>query len=168
MSMTQDGKIIRYGSSAHGRISAPIGASIQLYRGSCAVLAGNGDAVTQGYLKSAASTTQNDTVIGMIRGYAGGTHADSDPGVKGGSSDGSTYADIETGTFLFQSDTSGDALNETTAGATVYLHGENANGPIAAKTSGSNTRPVLGVQLPLDPTIPSGWVAVKLTTVGSP
>lgn len=164
--LTGDIKLIRVGvPDTHQPVAAPVGATVQLYHGAVALLSG-GTGATQGYLKNAAVPTSTDTVMGMVDQSTGGTLAETGPGILGGSTDGAVWIDCATGTFLFQSGTGADALTETQAGTTVYYQGENANGPIAAKTTGSGTRPVLGTLLPIDPTVPTGYVPVKLPIGG--
>jgi hypothetical protein len=151
---------------AHQPIAAPLGAAVTVYHGDVALLS-SGTGATAGYLKATTTPTSTDTVIGMIDQSTGGTYAETGPGITGNGTDGGVWIDCATGSFLFQNGTGADALAEAQAGSTVYFQGSNANGPIAAKTTGSGTRPVLGTLLPIDPTIPAGYVPVKLA-IGGP
>jgi hypothetical protein len=147
--LTQDIHVYEYGVPGQPT-AAGVGANQQLYIGSVALLSGSGS-VTAGYLKNAASPGTADIVLGMLAEPAGGTYVQTGPGILGGTTDGAVWANVQPGSFYFQSGTSSDALTAATNGKTVYYGGENANGPIACATSASNTRPVLGIQLPQDP-----------------
>lgn len=152
MPLTNDIKLIRYGVGDNDQpLSYGIGASQQLYSGSVALVSGSG-AVTTGYLKNAGTAGSADVVVGMV-GDAGGGAYSTGPGLPTSSADGGVWTDVLTGAFFFQSGTGGDTLSAATNGLTVYYGGENAAGPIACATSATNTRPILGVQIPQDPGI---------------
>jgi hypothetical protein len=154
--LTRDCKIIRYGSGDDCQpLSYPIGANEQLYSGAVALVSGSGS-VTTGYLKNAATPGADDIVVGMVGDAEGGAFA-TEPGLPTGTTDGAVWAGVLTGAFFFQSGTGSDLLSAATSGLTVYYGGENANGPIACKTDGSGSRPVLGVQVPQDPGIAGGF-----------
>jgi hypothetical protein len=159
MALTNDCHLVRYGVPKQ-LVAAPVTANAQLYSGAVALL-------RSGYLINAASPQSTDTIVGMVGDPAGGTYVKTGPGILGGSTNGSVWVNCETGAFAFQNGTGADALAESDAGATVYYQGENSSGPIAAKTNGGSTRPVLGTLLPIDPTFPlqQGQLAVKLTGV---
>lgn len=160
--MTQDGHLVRYGTpEGHQLTPAPVTAASQLYKGEVALL-------RSGYLVNAASPQSTDVIVGMIGDVAGGTTVPTAPGILGGTANGSVWVNCETGTFVFQNGTGADVIAEANAGQTCYYSGENAAGPIAALTSGGNTRPQLGVIVPFDPGLPfqQGQVIVKLLNLG--
>lgn len=140
--------------------AAPVGALEEIYAGTVAVISG-GVGATAGYLKNAASADVADKCIGWVEGPAGGTAPSWESPFVGGAADGDVYLNVRPGVALIKSATAGDALDETTAGATVYYDGETTV-PIAAKTSGGGTRPVLGVQLPSPIGTPDGYVFVRV------
>jgi hypothetical protein len=146
----------RYGVEMLAPTAWPVGASQTLYYGEVALVSGSGSTTT-GYLKNAATAGSSDLVAGMYAAPAGGTYVETGSGLVAGTTDGSVWAEVQTGAFFFQSGTGADALSEATAGKTVYYGGENASGPLAMATSSSSTRPVLGVQLPQDPGIAGGF-----------
>lgn len=155
--LTQDTLVVRFGAGDNSQpVAYPVGATQQLYYGEVALISGSG-AVTTGYLKNAATPGSADTVVGMIGDPAGGTFVETGTGILGGSTDGAVWDNVQTGAFFFQSGTGADALSEATAGKTVYYGGENSSGPLAMATSGTSTRPVLGVQCPQDPGIAGGF-----------
>jgi hypothetical protein len=154
--LTQNTFVFRYGTGDNSQpTSYPIGANQTLYYGEVALLSGSGS-VTTGYLKNAATAGSADIVAGMVGDPAGGTYVETGSGIVGGTTDGAVWANVQTGAFFFQSGTGSDQLSEATAGKTVYYGGENSSGPLAMATSGSSTRPVLGVQLAQDPGIAGG------------
>lgn len=175
MALTQNTFVFRYGSGEPDQPTAyPVGATQQLYYGEVALLSGSG-AVTTGYLKNAASPGSADLVVGMIGDPAGGTAVDTGSGIVGGATDGAVWDNVQTGAFFFQSGTGADQLSAATNGKTVYYGGENSSGPLAMATSGSSTRPVLGVQIAQDPGIAGGftpggsyWPVVVTPTLGRP
>jgi hypothetical protein len=153
--LARDCKIIRYGSGDDCQpLAYPIGASEQLYSGEVALVSGSGS-VTTGYLKNATTPGSADVVVGMVGDATGGAYSVA-PGLPTSTTDGGVWAEVLTGTFFFQSGTGSDLLSAATNGLTVYYGGENSNGPIACATSASNTRPILGVQVPQDPGIAGG------------
>lgn len=158
MALTGDTLVTRYGVPGdHDQpVAYPVGATQQLYYGAVALMSGSG-AVTTGYLKNAGSPGSADVVVGMVGPPAGGTLAQTGPGILGAAADGAVWDEVQTGAFFFQSGTGSDQLSEATAGKTVYYSGENSSGPIACATSATSTRPVLGVQLPQDPGIANGF-----------
>lgn len=157
MAQTQDVPLLRVGAEGPEPIAAPLKANVTVYSGTIALLDNTG------YLKNAAIPASTDRIIGMIDNPTGGTYVQTGPGITGGSSDGAVWIDCATGTFLLQSGTAGDALSEATAGTTVYVINETTVGA----TNGSGTRPVAGIQLPIDPTVPVGYVPVKLNQPAS-
>lgn len=172
--VTSDIKTYQYGIPENpGPTSWGVGANQQLYSGAIALLSGSG-ATTTGYLKNAASPGNADIVVGIVGEPAGGTYVKTGPGILGGSTDGSVWADVRTGTFMIQSGTGSDQLSATNNGKTVYYGGENAYGPIACATNGSGTRPTMGIQFPQDPGIAgnftpgSNYWPIKLNVVGGP
>ena len=161
MALTKDVLYRRVGSEGvHQPIAAPLGAAVTVYRNSIALLSA-GVGATQGYLKNASSPASGDIVIGMVGEIAGGTAAQTGPGIIGNGTDGGVIINCETGSFLLASGTGADALTETNAGATVYVIDEVTVG----LTNGGSTRPVAGTMLPLTPDIPTGFVPVKLNGV---
>jgi hypothetical protein len=153
--------------NAHQPLSMGVGAGVQIYSGDVA-LKSAGTGATAGYLKSTTTPVAADVVMGMVGDPAGGTYVKTGPGILGGTNDGDVRVTVETGSFRFQNGTGADTIAVADVGATCYFQGSNTNGPIAAKTNGSNSRPVLGTILPFDPTTPSGFVDVELTPVGGP
>lgn len=153
--LTHDCKLIRYGvGDGDDPLAYGIGADEQIYSGSVALVSGTSD-VTAGYLRNAATPYVDDLVVGVVGDATGGAYS-TGPGLPTGTADGEVWAEVLTGAFFFQSGTGSDALSAATNGLTVYYGGENTNGPIACATSGSATRPVLGVQIPQDPGIAGG------------
>jgi hypothetical protein len=147
----------RYGSGDGCQpTSYPDGASQLFISGSVALISGSGS-VTSGYLKNPASPGSSDIVVGMLGDLAGGTGVETAATFTSGTVDGTTWHDVQTGTFYFQSGTGSDQLAESTNSKTVYYGGENANGPIACATDGGVNRPVLGKQVPQDPGIAGGF-----------
>ena len=170
--LTNDIKSYEYGTD--GKLTSyGIGANQQLYENAVALVSGSGS-VTVGYLKNAASPGSSDLVAGLVSAPAGGTTVATGPGILGGSTDGAVWANVNTGTFLFQSGSGSDQLSATTNGKTVYYGGENTYGPIACATSSGSTRPTLGIQLPQDPGLAgnfspgSNYWPVKLNVIGGP
>lgn len=165
MAITADIPTTRYGTpDGHQPLNKGLQASITIYRGTIAVLNGTGG--HQGYLKDPASPATTDLVIGVID-TGGPGYPNTSPGIVGGSTDGAVTANISTGTFLFASGTGADELDVTTNMASVYM----IDGQTVGKTNGSSSRPVAGVQMSCnddDPSIPAGFVAVKLGTPASP
>jgi hypothetical protein len=157
MALTNDAPVFRYGVPGdHDQpVAYPVGATQQLYYGAVALMSGSGSTTT-GYLKNAGSPGSADVVVGMIGDPAGGTLAQTGPGILG-TTDGAVWDNVQTGAFFFQSGTGSDQLSEATAGKTVYYGGENISGPLAMATSATSTRPILGVQLPQDPGIANGF-----------
>ena len=175
MAMTKDGQVYRYGMPENNQLVAyGVAANQQLYYGEVALVASGSGSITEGYLKNAGTYGSGDTVVGMIGEPAGGTLVRTASGLLGGTSDGMVQVDVLTGAFYFQSGSGSDQLSATTNGKTVYYGGENSTGPIACATSSSNTRPILGIQLPQDPGIANGFSPgssywpVKLNVVGGP
>ena len=150
-----------------------VGAAQAVYPGCVALQSGSGSTTT-GYLRNAATPGNADLVAGLVATATGGTYVQTGPGIVGGSTDGSVWVDVRTGTFLIQSGTGADLLSAATNGLTVYYGGENAQGPIACATSASGTRPKLGIQFPQDPSqqnnfLPgSNYWPIKLDQIGGP
>lgn len=169
---TTDIKVYRYGVE-NQPTSFGVGANQQLYQGCVALVSGSGSTTT-GYLKNAASPGTADLVAGIVGEPAGGTQVEVAPGILGGTTDGAVWANVLTGTFMFQSGTGSDLLTAATNGKNVYYGGENAQGPIACATSATNTRPVLGIQLPQDPGFAGNYIPgsnywpIKLNVIGGP
>lgn len=161
MALSADVKLIRYGSTdGHQPLSKQLPTGVTVYRGSVAGLAGTGGG--QGKLKNEDTVAATDIIVGMIVGAGSGT-ANTTVGVVGPV----PYVDIETGSFILASGTGADALGVTTNAATVYL----IDSITVGATSGSASRPVAGIQLACnadDPSIPVGFVAVKIGTPNSP
>jgi hypothetical protein len=156
MALTTDVHTIEYGVPDGGEaqlVAYPVASGAQLYSGAVALLSG-GTGATKGYLKNGnLSVSATDVVVGVIGEPAGGTFVATGPGIKGGATDGAVWVNVRTGAFFLQSASGADQLSATTNAATVYYAGENNSGGLAAATSASSTRPVLGVQLPQDPGI---------------
>lgn len=162
MALSADIKTTRYGTpDGHQPLNRGLGTSVTVYRGSVAL-----QVAATGYLKNAASPSSTDIVLGIVS-QGGPGYADTGPGIVGTSTAGAVSADIDTGSFLLASGTGSDQCDLTTNSQTVYLIDEKTVG----KTNGGGTRPAAGVQLmdPVsDPSIPTGFVAVKLGTPNSP
>lgn len=157
MALSADIPIRRVGAEGqHEPIAAPIKASNTLYSGSIALS-------RSGYLVNAASPQSTDVCLGIVGDPTGGTYVKTGPGIAGGTTDGGVWVDCETGVFLLKSGTGGDALTEANAGQTVYVIDEQSVGA----TDGSATRPPAGIMLPIDPTVPTGFVPVKIANPGS-
>lgn len=137
-------------------IAAPLPTGVTVYQGSIALLDSNK------LLKNAASPTSADTCIGIIGPPTGGSYVPTGPGIVGaGTALGAyVYVDVQTGTFLLAMGTGSDALTEADAGNTVYVVDEQTVGKV------STARPPAGVMLPLEPTTPTGFVAVKMNALG--
>ena len=170
MAITSDQIIYEYGTpDGNQPLNAGIASTVQLYRGTVALLSGSGSGGTQGYLKNADTPTSKDLVLGMISKYGPGNVADTIPGLLGGSTDGATSAEILTGSFLMASGTGSDQLSVSTGGTTVYL----INSVTVGATNGGGSRPVAGVQLPAGdlanlPVGVGGLYPIKLGTPNSP
>jgi hypothetical protein len=160
MATTADVLTDRYGSpDGHQPLNKLVPATVTVYRGTIAGLAGTGG--TQGKLKNMDTVATTDIVLGIVSKAGSGWPNDT-AGIVGGTG---VTAEIETGTFVLASGTGADALDVTTNGATVYV--------IDAVTVGkvSTGRPAAGIQLAVngdDASIPAGFVAVKLGTPNSP
>jgi hypothetical protein len=162
MALSADIKTVRYGTpDGHQVLNRGLASNQTVYRGSVALQ----DAST-GRLKSAASPGSTDIVLGIVAQGGPGV-VDSGAGIVNGSTAGATTVDIDTGTFILASGTGADALSLTTNSKTVYLIDESTVGA----TSNGAARPVAGIQMAdptTDPSIPTGFVAVKLGTPSSP
>lgn len=173
--LTKDTKLIQYGSGDGNQPeSYPVGANQQLYSGAVALVSGSGS-TTAGYLKNAATPGTSDYVVGMLGEPEGGVFGVGPCFPVAGTTDGSLWAQVRTGSFFFQSGTGSDLLSATTNGKTVYYGGENATGPIACAVVGTPARPVLGTQLPQDPGIAGGsspganyWPIIVRPDLGRP
>jgi len=156
----------RYGTpDGHQPLGKALAANVTVYRGSVAALAGTGGAGVTGYLKNTSTVATTDIILGIIGNALNAPNTSA--GIAGGSTAGAVVVNVETGTFILASGTGADALTVATNGATVYLIDEITVGA----TNGSSTRPVAGVQVASpteDPSIPTGYVAVKLGTPTSP
>lgn len=167
MAITSDQVIEQYGTpDGKQPLNVGIQATVQLYRGTIAVMNGPQAASHQGYLKNGDTPATSDIVLGILSKYGPGS-ADALPGLLGGSTDGATTAEILTGTFLLNSGTGADQLSAATAGQNVYL--------IDSVTVGLNQsgRPIAGVQMPAGdvanlPTGVGGKFPIKLGTPSSP
>ncbi len=153
MALSADIQTLRVGAEGTSEpIAAPLGSAVTVYSGSIALL-------RSGYLANAATPQATDVPLGIIGNPTGGTYVKTGPGIVGNGSQGASgvWIDCLTGTFLLASGTGADAITEANAGANAYVINESTVG----LTSGSATRPVAGVILPIDPTIPSGFVPIK-------
>lgn len=158
MALSADIKLLRVGvGDAEEPIAAPLGAGVTVYSGSIALLS------NVGYLKNASSPAATDHIAGMITDPTGGTYVKTGPGIVNSGAAGAVWVDCATGTFLLQSATGSDQLSEATAGATVYVVDEQTVGA----TNGGATRPVAGIQLPIDPTVPTGFYPIQLAKPAS-
>jgi len=137
-------------------VAAPLPSGVTVYSGSIALID------SSGLLKNAASPATTDTCIGLIGEPTGATPPKTGPGIVGAGSTQSTYnyIDCVTGTFLLASGKGADALTEATAGATVYVIDEQTVGKL------STGRPPAGVQSPIEPTTPTGFVPIKMNSFG--
>lgn len=158
MALSKGIPVLRVGSEGRAPIAAPLGSAVTVYPGSFALL-------RAGYLANAASPSSTDVCLGLIGNPTGGTYVQTGQSIVGNGSQGANgvWIDCLTGTFLMASGTGADALTEANAGATVYVVDEQTVGA----TSGSSTRPAAGIMLPIDPTMPSGFVPVKIAAPGS-
>jgi hypothetical protein len=159
MPLSKDIYVNRLGAEGvHEAIVAPLGSAVTVYAGSIALS-------RAGYLANSAIPQSTDVVLGLIGEPAGGTYVKTGPGIVGNGSQGANgvWVEILTGSFILASGTGADALAETDVGASVYVIDEQTVG----KTSGTATRPVAGILLPIDPTIPSGFVPIQFTNRGT-
>lgn len=157
MAVTTDQLYRRVGAEGvHQPIGVGLGATVTVYRNTIALLDG-----TTKWLKNAATPAATDIIIGMVGEIAGGTAAQTGPGITGTSTAGAVLINCETGTFLLASGTGADALVAADAGATVYVVDEVTVG----KTNGGSSRPTAGTMMPLTPDMPTGYVPVKLNGV---
>lgn len=156
--LTGDIKIIQYGDPGfYQRVTQPIGANVQLYRGTIALTNGPNSSVAPGYLKRATVPTSTDVCWGLLEAYGPGT-ADTIPGMLGATTNGGTTANIRQGTFFLKSGTGSDQLSQSTIGQTVYVIDEQT---VGASSSGG-TRPVAGVHEAVDPTAATTLFAISL------
>lgn len=157
--ITNDILVQRFGAEGvYEDYSCGLGSSVTVYSGTIALA----DAST-GYLKSPDSPAATDTVLGITGDPAGGTYVKTGPGIVNGTTAGAVVATVLRGSFLLLTGTGSDALTEANVGDSVYM----IDGQTVGATSGSATRPIAGVMLPLDPTIPSGYVPIKMVNPGS-
>lgn len=157
MALSADIPILRIGAEGlYEPYAAPLKASVTVYSGSIALL-------RSGYLVNSASPTSTDAVMGVIGDPTGGTAVKTGPGITGGTTDGAVFIDCLRGVFMLASGTGADAITEANAGANCYVINESTVG----LTSGSGTRPVAGVIVPIDPTMPTGFVPVKMANPAS-
>lgn len=168
MALTKDCHTIEFGvPEGNTLVAYPVKAAAQLYSGAVALLRG-------GFLINGASPLSTDLIVGIIGDPAGGTLVQTGVGILGGATDGAVWVNVRTGSFFLQSGSGADTLVNTSAGATVYYHGENNNGPVIDLTSGSSTRAPAGILLPQDSGIAGGvtpgaaYWPIKLNTVGGP
>lgn len=168
--VTNDIKTFQYGLPENLLVAYPVGANQQLYRGCVALISGSG-ATSTGCLKNAASPGTADLVAGIIDEVAGGTGADTLPGILGGTTDGAVWVNVKTGTFFVQNSTT-NAVAESTVVLTVYYQGENATGPIVSSVQG--VLPKMGQLLPQDPGFANNYIPgsnywpVKFNIIGGP
>jgi hypothetical protein len=160
MALTGDIKIIQYGTpDLYPPVVQPIGATVQLYRGSIAGTNGSTSSVNPGYLKNMSQPKSTDTVWGLLEMYDPTCGAvDSIPGMLGGATNGATRAQIRQGSFFLKSGSGADQLSQSTVGQTVYVIDEQTVG----LTSSSGTRPVAGVHEAVDPTQATTLFAISL------
>ena len=159
MALSKDIFVNRVGSEGkHEDLAAPLGSAVTVYSGSIALL-------RAGYLAVASSPQSTDYCMGLIGDPAGGTYVKTGPGIVGNGSQGANgvWVEILTGSFILANGTGADALAETDVGAAVYVVDEQTVG----KTNGGSSRPQAGILLPIDPTIPSGFVPVQFTNRGT-
>jgi hypothetical protein len=159
MALSKDVFVNRWGAEGkHEPAAAPLGSAVTVYSGSIALS-------RAGYLANAASPASTDVVLGLVGDPAGGTYVKTGPGIVGNGAQGANgvWVEVLTGSFILLSATGADQLDETTVGSNVYVVDEVTVG----KTTGGGTRPLAGVQMPIDPTIPSGYVPVQFTNRGT-
>ena len=134
MALTADVKTIRFGSPGNSTQPMNFGltASATVYRGSIAT-------TRAGYLVAASSPQSTDTTWGIIDKAGAGT-ADINPGIVGGTTNGSVTVEIATGSFFLANGTGADAITQANVGSLVYVINETTVG----LTSNGNTRPVAG------------------------
>jgi hypothetical protein len=134
MALTADVRTIRYGTPGNSTQPQNIGitAAAVVYRGSIATS-------RSGYLVAASSPQSGDITWGLIDKSGPGV-ADVNPGITGGTSNGSVTAEIATGSFFLSNGTGADAFTQANIGATAYVINETTMGA----TSNGNTRPVGG------------------------
>jgi len=159
MALSNDIPTYRVGvEGLHEPEACPLGSAVTVYSGSIAL-------IRAGYLANASAPQSTDSCRGVIGDPAGGTYVKTGPGIVGNGSQGANgvWVNVLTGSFLMANGTGADALAETDAGATVYVVDEQTVG----KTNGSSTRPAAGILLPIDNTIPSGFVPVQFTNRGT-
>ncbi len=159
MALTNDVFVSRWGSEGkHEPVAAPLGSAVTVYSGSIALS-------RAGYLANASAPQATDTVLGLIGEPAGGTYVKTGPGIVGNGSQGAdgVWVEILTGSFILANGTGADALAETDVGASVYVVDEVTGG----KTSGGSSRPIAGVLMPIDPSIPAGFIPVQFTNRGT-
>jgi len=123
----------------------PLGANVTVYAGSIALTDSSGN------IKNASSPASTDTCWGLIHDVA------PFPPYPTSSVAGTYQVEIDTGAFYLNSGTGPDQLSQANVGDVVYVINETTVGA----TNGSGTRPVAGVLLNVDLTIPYGY-AVKL------
>lgn len=153
MALSADIQTLRLGPEVPP-VAAPLRSGVTVYSGSIALLSNTG------VLKNASSPASTDVCIGLIGEPTGGTYVKTGPGIVGAGTTNANcvWVDCDRGTFLLASGTGGDALTEANAGQTVYVIDEQTVGA----TNGSGTRPAAGTMLPIDPTVPAGFVPVKM------
>lgn len=157
MALSAGIQVLRVGAEGvHEPIAAPLYTGVTVYYGSIALLS------NAGVLKNAASPASTDTCIGLI---GNPVVPQSTAGIVGAGTTNAnaTWVDCLTGSFLLASGTGADAITEANAGANCYVVDEKTVG----LTSGSSTRPLAGVILPIDPTVPTGFVPVKMANPAS-
>jgi hypothetical protein len=161
MALSADILTERFGTPGQGDqpINKTLNTGITIYRGSMAGL--YGATAAQGTLKNEDTVASTDLIVGIVQ-KAGSGYSNATVGITG-----PCTVEIETGTFILASGTGADALGVTTNMTTVYA----INSYTVGATNGGSTRPVAGVQMACnadDPSIPTGYVAVKLGTPNSP
>ncbi len=148
MALANDIKITRYGTPGNSTQPAapgPIGAGVTVYGGSICLTDSSGN------VKNAASPASTDTCWGLVHAQT------TNPGTtvtSGVPLDilGRPF-EVETGVFFLASATSGDALDQTCVGKTVYVYDEQT----VAKTNNGGTRPAAGVLVHIDTAYPGGY-----------
>jgi hypothetical protein len=159
MALSKDVFVNRVGAEGvHEPIAAPLGSAVTVYAGSIA-------ATRAGFLANMSAPQSTDNVLGLVGEPAGGTYVKTGPGIVGNGSQGAAgvWVEILAGSFLLANGTGADAFAESDAGAPVYVVDEITGG----KTDGSASRPKAGILLPIDPTIPTGFIPVQFTNRGT-
>lgn len=164
MPLSKDVKTPRYGTpDGHQPLAKGLASGSTIYRGSIAIIDGTGG--DAGLMTNPSTPATTDIVLGIVGNAINA--ANTGPGITNSGDDADVVVEILTGSFILASGTGSDTLDVATNGATVYLINETTVGA----TNGGSSRPAAGVQVASpteDPSIPTGYVAVKLGTPNSP